>query len=268
MASEENFNLFTTLYNKTSPEITKTKQNDVCQHNQHNINGNIVCTICGKTFDTIQYDQQEWRYYGSSDTRHSSDPNRCIMRKVDTRGIIKDVSDMGFSDRIIHDANVLYELVTKNRIYRGNTRKSIIFACIFHSYKLNDNPQTCEALMRIFSLDKKIALRGLKYVNLNAPKESNIRKTYITPEHIINDILDKFDANPSDRENIINIYESIKNRSSILNRSRPQSVAAGLIRYYCVNNNKMIKMDDFKRVVNLSELTINRIMDEISRILN
>ena len=202
MASDEAFDLFDTFYNKTTEDNNKTTKNSVCNHVKRNINGNIVCTNCGETFNVIQYDQQEWRYYGSADTRHTSDPNRCVMRKSDTRSILKDVSEFGFSDRIVNDANTLYELVTKNKIYRGNTRKSIIFACIFHSYKLNDNPQTCEALMRIFNLDKKIALRGLKYVNLNAPKESNIRRTYITPEHIINDILDKFDANSLDRENI------------------------------------------------------------------
>ena len=43
---------------------------------------------------------------------------------------------MGFSDKIISKANKLYDEVTSGNIYRGNSRKAIVFACIFHAYKL------------------------------------------------------------------------------------------------------------------------------------
>ena len=59
----------------------------------------------------------------------------------------------------------------------------------------------------------------------------------------------------------------IKNKSSILNRSRHQSVASGIVRYYILITGKNISMQDFKSKVNLSELTINRIVKEIARIL-
>ena len=38
---------------------------------------------------------------------------------------------MNVPDNIIKEANKIYQHVVGNRIYRGNTRKSIIFACIF-----------------------------------------------------------------------------------------------------------------------------------------
>ena len=175
---------------------------------------------------------------------------------------------MGFSDKIILEANKLYETVTKGKIYRGNSKKAIIFACIFQSYKLQGNPQSCEQLIKIFNLDKKIGLKGLKHVNLNAPKNMNIRTSYITPINLINEIMIKFHSSKEQIQEVVDLYSKIKNRSSILNRSRPQSVAAGLVRYYILLKDKGITMSDFREKVQLSELTINRIVKEITRILN
>ena len=139
----------------------KKINNDTCNHNSIlEENGIKVCTDCGiEITRDITYDK-EWRYYGASDTRHISDPNRCHARKSDERTIYKDVEGLGFSDKIIVKANELYEEVTNKKIYRGNSRKAIIFACIFHAYKIEGNPQSCESLVDIFNLDRKIGLKG------------------------------------------------------------------------------------------------------------
>ena len=52
-----------------------------------------------------------------------------------------------------------------------------------------------------------------------------------------------------------------------MNRSRPQSIASGLVRYYILLRKKDISMDEFRVKVDLSELTIIRIVKEIARIL-
>ena len=137
----------------------------------------------------------------------------------------------------------------------------------FHSYKLEGNPQSCESLIEVFNLDRKIGLKGLKHVNLNAPKDSNIRTTYITPQNLIQEVMDKFNASDDQVKEVIKLYEKIKNKSSMLNRSRPQSVASGLVRYYILLKEKDISMDEFKSKVKLSELTINKMAKEIATIL-
>ena len=79
--------------------------------------------------------------------------------------------------------------------------------------------------------------------------------------------MNKFEA-PTDQINeVIELYKRVKNRSSVLNRSRPQSVASGLVRYYILLKGKDISMKDFRQKVHLSELTIERIAKEIARIL-
>lgn len=241
----------------------------LCRHTEMIQEGmSKVCSECGQVSEKeITYDK-EWRYYGLMDTKHNSDPNRCNVRKSEEKTIYKDVEKLGISDKIISCANQLYEQVTKGRIYRGNTRKGIIFACVFHAYKMNSNPQSCETLIDIFMIDRKIGLRGLKYVNLNAPKESNFRNYQITTEHLIQETMNKFNATESHVSEALWIYSIVKDRSSLLNRSRPQSVACGLVRYYIQKKNSDISMDYFRSKINLSELTISRIVKEIKTILD
>lgn len=263
----DNFDLFTQI--KISQETPVQVNVQECQHtNIITTNGNHICIDCGHQCEQgLAYDK-EWRYYGSSDTKFTSDPNRCQMRKVVDKNIFRDVEKLGFSNKIIDNANKLYQNITGGQIFRGNTRRSIVFACIFHSYKMENNPQTCESLMKTFGITKKNALKGLKYVNLNADKNSTIRTTYISVETIINEIMSRFNATEQDKQSVLNIYTQIKNKSSLINRSRPQSVAAGIVRYYSIQKNKKISMNDFKNIVDLSELTINRISKEITRLLS
>ena len=121
----------------------------------------------------------------------------------------------------------------------------------------------------IFNLDKKIILKGLKHVNLNSPKNSNIVNRYITPIELVNEYITKFNHIEEDKQVITDIYEKIKSKSSIINRSRPQSVASSLIYYHFSkkfgSNNFSIK--DFIKKIKLSELTVNKISKEIARIL-
>jgi transcription initiation factor TFIIIB Brf1 subunit/transcription initiation factor TFIIB len=238
-----------------------------CTHSIIMINGNKVCEHCGLELPREIDNSKEWRYYGAQDTRHNGDPSRCHMRKVEERTINKDVEHMGFSDKIIEKANSIYETVSGGKIFRGNSRKAIIFACIFHAYKLSGEPQPHETLIEIFNLEKKVGLRGLKMVNLKIPSDSDIKSTYITPEHLIIDIMNKFDATDEQKDDVIDIYKQITNRSTILNRSRPQSVASGIVRYYILVNGKDISMNEFRAKVKLSELTINRIVKEIGNLL-
>jgi transcription initiation factor TFIIIB Brf1 subunit/transcription initiation factor TFIIB len=254
--------------NKTDSKTTSIQTLKYCQHNTTtNANGTNVCIECGEEMIRNISHEKEWRYYGPSDSRHSSDPNRVQQRKSEERTIFKDVENMGFGDKIVAAANNIYLQVTKGHIYRGDSRKSIIFASIFHAYKLSGKPQTHERLISIFNLNRKTGLRGLKHVNLNAPKGSNIRTTYITPVNLVEEIMEKFSANKSQIEEVVYLYAKIKNKSSRLNRSRPQSVASGLVYYWIRRKNKDISLKDFTNKVALSELTINKIAKEISKVL-
>lgn len=240
-----------------------------CEHlNLVNEKGVSVCIDCGEEINQQILHEKEWRYYGQSDTKHSSDPTRVQVRKNEERTIFKDVENLGFSESIIAKANKIYAQVTQGKIFRGNSRKAIVFACVFHAYKINGNPQSHESLIEVFRLNRKTGLRGLKYVSIYAPKESKIKTTYISPVNLINEIMQKFTATTEQKDEVIQLYEKIKNKSSRLNRSRPQSVASGLVFYWICLKGKGITVKEFAKKVSLSELTINKIAKEISEVLN
>lgn len=242
--------------------------NDDCFHkNIINENGVTICYDCGIQIEKTIFQDKEWRFYGNSDNKRHSDPNRVHIRKIDDKSIYKDVENMGFNDKIIILANQIYMEVTKGQIFRGNSRKALVFSCVFHSLKIHGKPQSHEKLIKIFDLTKKIGLKGLKYVNLNASKDSLIHTTYITPINLIEDIMDKFEATKEHKIEVIKLYNKIKNKSSKINRSRPQSVSASLIYYWICYKNIDICIKDFAKRVDLSELTIVKISKEISDIL-
>ena len=276
------FELFNTALNeyKNNIETKKHESNseeyiydiednsDSCPHlNITSEKGVDVCTDCGKEFIKKIHNAKEWVYYGQSDTRYSSDPNRVQIRKSEERNIYKDVENMGFSNKIISEANKIYFQVTKGQIFRGNSRKAIVFACIFHAYKLSGNPQSHDKLIHVFNLNRKTGLKGLKHVNLYAPKNSNIRTSYITPINLVEEIMEKFSATEDQKKEVIKLYNQIKNKSSRLNRSRPQSVASGLVYFWICSKQKDISLKQFTKKVSLSELTVNKIAKEISEVI-
>lgn len=242
---------------------------EVCPHSNLNTEGsNVFCIDCGEELEKFIFQDKEWRYYGQSDNKRTSDPNRVLPRKFEDRNIYKDVENMKFSDKTVFLANQIYTQVTKGKIFRGNSRRAIVFASIFHAFKLQQNPQSHDKLIKIFELDRKLALKGLKHVNLNAPKDSLIHTTYITPENLIEDIMNKFKANKDQKNEVIDLYNKIKNKSSKINRSRPQSVASALTYFWICNKGLDITLKEFAKKTDLSELTIYRLAKEIASILN
>lgn len=244
-----------------------TEESTKCPHsNVITEKASSICTDCGEEIRTKISETKEWRYYGSSDTKYSSDPNRVQVRKTNERSIHKDVANMGFSEHIVAQANMIYTKVTPG-ISRGNMRTSIVFACIFNAFKLNNNPQSQEKLMKVFGIGRKACLKGLKYVNLYAPKDLKIHTTYITPVNLLDEIMSNFDATDKQKEEVRQIYKKVENKSSRLNRSRPKSVSSGVVYYWIRKKGKDVSLTEFSEKVSLSELTIVKIAKEIATIL-
>lgn len=252
---------------KEDKEITKDVE-EFCKHyNVIEESGIVCCSDCGIEMEKNIFHEKEWRYYGQSDNKRSNDPNRVHLRKMEERNIYKDVENMGFSDKIVALANQIYIQVTKGQIFRGNSRKAIIFAAIFHSFKIQGKVQSHENLIKVFKLDRKNALKGLKHVNLNVPKDSIIHTTYITPINLVDDIMDKFNATPEQKQEVKDLYEKIKNKSSKINRSRPQSISCSIVFFWVCYRGLDISLKEFASKTELSELTISKIAREISDVL-
>jgi transcription initiation factor TFIIIB Brf1 subunit/transcription initiation factor TFIIB len=257
-------------YKECLPSDDEEVEESECCHTETSVeNGHVICKLCGETVSIANIDtEKEWRYYGVNDSKHSSDPNRCQVRKSDEKTIYKDVENMGFSERVIQIANSMYFQVTKNKIYRGQSRKAIVFGCVMNAYKEIGQPQSFESLQSIFKLERKVILKGIKHVNINMPKQASTSSKYITPVELIREMMEKLNATPQQTNEAIQIYYVIKNKSPVINKSKPQSIASGIIYYYITHTNKKCDMKTFVEKVNLSEITILKICTEIQKILS
>lgn len=239
----------------------------ICLHtNNTNNNGVEVCSDCGIEIYKELSLEPEWRFYGDSDSKHSSDPSRCHIRKIEDKNIYKDIEKYDFPKEIVIETNNSYLEVTKGQIRRGNFRKSIVFACAFNAYKNQNNPQNPEELREKFNLSKKEASRGLTFFNLNKVDKKK-KPIYISPVSFIPRIMQKFNANEYHISRVTELYNKIYNRSKLLNRSNPQSVISGLVYYYFRLIGGNITCPKFSKMVKLSDITISRISKNISDIL-
>jgi transcription initiation factor TFIIIB Brf1 subunit/transcription initiation factor TFIIB len=267
----DDFDEFDSVMKEMNDGISSDEDHEKCDCNHTETvieNGNVICTLCGEAVSNVSINvDKEWRYYGVNDSKHTSDPNRCQIRKSDEKTIYKDVENMGFSEKVINIANNLYFQVTKDKIYRGKSRKAIVFGCIMNAYKELNQPQSFESLQAIFKLDKKVILKGIKHVCINLPKKDASHGKYITPVELIRETMEKLNATPIQTNEAIQIYNMIKNKSPIINKSKPQSIASGIIYYYIKKTNKKYDMKDFLEKVNLSEITILKIANEIESLL-
>jgi len=255
------------------------QENCNCIHENTMVdNGVTHCMDCGEEVSRDISQDKEWRFYGHGDSVHCSDPNRCQIRKKEERNIYKDVEGKGFSQKIINTANNIYSEVTKKKkknkddpdvyqIYRGTSRKAIVFACIFSAYKLHGMPETWEELSKVFKLDRKDCSTGIKHISKFAPKKSPLRTTYITPIDLVDSIMDKFDATKEQKLEVINIYKQIENSSYKLNQSRPKSVACSLVYFWIKKTGKDMSIKDFTDNVQLSEITVDKLSKEIERVI-
>jgi transcription initiation factor TFIIIB Brf1 subunit/transcription initiation factor TFIIB len=236
---------------------------DNCEHQniitEHSISS---CAECGME---VVKNTSDW-LNDFEDIKNVSSQQYCI-RKVKTKSLYDDIQHLNISQRIKDIANDIYLSICENT-RRGVTRRGIIFGCLFHAFKIIENPQTCDKLTQIFNIERKDALNGLKYIHKNAPKQASLRHAYISVENIICDFMIKFNTSLENKEQILNLYRKIKNVSSMLNRRRPQSVSAGIIYYYMTEVLKRdISIKDYRQVVKLSELTIQKICKEVSRLV-
>ena len=252
---------------------------DLCDHDQTVVkDGLTICTECGLQLEsTYMTMEKEWRYYGSNDNKHHSNPSRCHYRKPEERSIRKDVESMNFPPAVVEIADGMYREITvkKNKIYRGSSRKAVIFACIFNAYKKINQPQDPLQIASRFGLEKKTISNGAKLYSSCMGNRS--QQKYITPLDLIPCIMKQFNASSDQIEDVKNIYHQVKNKSSILNRSNPQSFSCGLVYYYCQRQKELHKKEGVKRrgysrkefseKVHLSEITLVKIGKEINRIL-
>lgn len=229
------------------------------------INGVVECVECGEHLEDMMDLEQEWRYYGDADNKNSTDPSRCQSRKVPDKGIRKELEKLNLPIQVINLADSYYYEVTQGEIKRGSLRKGIVFACVFEAYKDINKLQLPEQLRKLFCIDKKNGSRGLTYFFKRKKKTD---RQYITAEHFIPKICEKFNFTSEAIEEVLELYRYLKTKSQTLDHSYPQSVSSGCVFYMLKKKNVDITGAQFGKIVELSSITVLKKTAEIEDIMN
>lgn len=225
-------------------------------HNKEKFRGISICVDCGQEFPDDFDAEKEYRFI-----KVNGSTGRQIRRVYD-KSIYKDLETYDIPHDIQMAANDLYSKVSDGKIFRGQSRKAVVFSCVFMAYKQTHKPQSIERLQVLFKINKKTVSKGIKLVGMNIQDKNH--KLFLNVEDIIPEILKSFDSSPLVLEEVLQIYSKIKNRSSTLNRSRPRSTAAALIYYYMKSKNIQFSDKHFCLNVGLSKLTIVKLYNEIN----
>lgn len=249
-------------------DITSLLKGKCCMHNNIINEGNIEkCEDCGLELNRLSL-EPEWRNY-ENDSK--GDMSRCHPRKDDNKNIYKDLEQYNLPMDIVRETNNLYIEVTRGKILRANNRKAIIYACIQDVYKQNIGVIPEDLATKFGGLSRKDISKGAKEFKLATNKTR--KNVHLSPLLHIDRLMSKFNSDSTHIDQVKALYEKIKNRNTILNRSHQISVMCGLIYYYwkvqsLTDKTYDITCEKYSHIVGLSLITITKIAKIISQLLD
>ena len=99
-------------------------------------------------------------------------------------------------------------------------------------------------------------------------KKKKTERQYITAEHFIPKICEKFSFTPEAVEEVLELYRHLKTKSQTIDHSYPQSVSSGCVYYMLKKKNVDITGVQFGKIVDLSSITVLKKTAEIEDIMN
>lgn len=127
-----------------------------CNHVLYSVCDGTFCQRCLLQFGTNELEQT-------------------FVSKPVTGGIRKEIDFLNLSNDVVELTNDLFLQTCEKRIHRGQFRKSIICACLFHALLLRKCPQNFDVVMKWFKLNNHFANKGFNLVKL---KISSVRFLY------------------------------------------------------------------------------------------
>ncbi len=255
-------------------DIDKCKHEDIFE----NDNGLHICRKCCIEIEIWSF-SPEWRYYGSSDNRVNKDPSRCHYSKGSYKGLDSTFMECGIDipmsikkgteqkyNKIIERLRFEKE---KNTV-RGKRKRAIVAACLLHTYRENGEVRTATCIREFFGLKQKSMSRGLLEYCKTFPSD---RTVSIKPENLLRWQMTLSGIHISHYRKILTITRYLEGTSKHLKRSNPQSVSAAILYFYlCLNPKYKAKLGLTKKKfagrVNLSEITINKLVREVAIVSN
>lgn len=272
-------------------------------------NEKIICNDCGAVNKSILNCDKEWRYYGSDDNVNKSDPNRCGMplnplfdqsslsiaivgnkcfkfKKMNNwngmsykerktikilNKIKKIANDNHIPKKVVDQAIVIFNEISKGKIKRGKKLECILGSCFrlslkYHSKDDKSINRSMEELSKLFNIKEKKLSKEFnelfEYMYRNNSKFiKNIRPT--KPK----DLIFRFCSLLKIKIEYVNIcIEIIKNANDlgICQDNNPKSISVGCIYLVCNIFKLNITKKEISKMCDTSEVTILLIYHQLN----
>ncbi len=219
--------------------------------------------------------QQEWRFYGTEDSRMNSDPTRCglpinpllpdsslgtiilghgfeVYRKIQKwnsvtykerslMNVFNNISikskDNNIPNCIVDKASLMYKILSDDKIKRGTSRKGLIAACVYYSLKDKDITRSTKEIADLFGLSCKKMTTGCKEFNEMMFNKDNDYSNNIKPT-LPEDYIARFVVIlqiNDEYKEIILNVSKLADKLGIVTKNTPPSIAIGSI--YLISEN-------------------------------
>ncbi len=267
--------------------------------------GIIVCEKCGIDNGAMIDYQQEWRFYGSEDTKHSSDPTRCGMpinpllpesslgtiilgrgfekfRKLNNwnsmsykeRSLLKvfkhlqsKSDDNNISICIIDRAKIMYKTLSEDTIKRGKSRKGLIAACVYHSCKDKNDSRSTKEISQMFGLKIKKMTNGCKQFNEMMYHNDNNYITNLKPTSP-EDFIERYGV-------LLKLNKLYKERAihvsnmasklGLVSENTPSSISVGSIYLVSQYYGMGVTKKKLSEICDISEVTISKAYKKMAK---
>lgn len=198
----------------------------------------------------------------TEEVHHTPKPRKIRQRKSIYDTLVK----YDLPDNICVKADQIFQQMTAC-VHRGNVRKQLFYYCSYHAYRELEQPVDIIDLANMFSLTASQAQHSH---SLFSPIQTGYQPKNITlmcPTEMIPGLCKRLLIPDEYISDIIEFTKNIMNKAPSLKQESPQSIAAGILKYYIISNGfELEKMNEFQKIVGRSNVTIDQRVKEISMI--
>lgn len=271
-----------------------------CPHAERAVvGGQTMCSACGLEIEWLDF-EPEWQ----SSLNGRPDASRCHKPRASKGGVFKMFEDycVGESEAVVKETAKRYARLVEGQTRRAKNRRGLVAACYYHVLDEGGDPRTANDVAVLFDLDSAKMAEGNKVYELQARNRAKASQTQTqTVCHVIGKLAQEAGIPSSHVPQIKDLARALENTSYMLNHSQPASVAAAVIFFFlymqsvCAADRqprdpgaqgstagsatgggaankrprrRRIKKKEFARLVDLSDITIGRLVKEIWGLLS
>lgn len=190
--------------------------------------------------------------------------------------IIPDLAQYKFPDNIKERADIIFNSMNY-QVHRKKLRTQMLFYCVYCAYReeFNKNPCYENGMTGVdpFRLGARFGLTSGEVSKCNSifsPLQTGYRPppSYKTPMEYLLEFHANLKLSEDSADEIISLADGILKKNKGLFQENPQTVAAGLIKYFTVINGIIVNDDILTNATGRSKATIDAMYRKISTIDN